>query len=97
MTIKLAQCKNYLESDDEAGRLVQSARAEIEVKRAEAQRDLDSIIREAADSQKTLQQTLDKYTELRKELDRLLPQLANDFTETDRLVSGVARLFPSSQ
>ena len=97
MTIKLAQCKNYLESDDEAGRLVQSARAEIEIKRAEAQRDLDSIIREAAESQKNLQQSLEKYTELRKELDRLLPQLASDFTETDRLVSGVARLFPSSQ
>ena len=44
MTIKLAQCKNYLESDDEAGRLVQSARAEIEVKRVEAQKDLDAIV-----------------------------------------------------
>ena len=40
---------------------------------------------------------LDKYTELRKELDRLLPQLAGDYADTDRLVSGVARLFPSSQ
>ena len=97
MTIKLAQCKSYLESDDEAGRLVQSARAEIEVKRVEAQKDLDSIVREAAESQKGLQAALDKYTELRKELDRLLPQLAADFSETDRLVSGVARLFPSSQ
>jgi hypothetical protein len=97
MTIKLAQCKNYLESDDEAGRLVQVARAEIEVKRIEAQKDLDTIVREAAESQKALQITLEKYTELRKELDRLLPQLAADFTETDRLVSGVARLFPSSQ
>lgn len=97
MTIKLAQCKNYLESDDEASRLVQSARAEIEVKRVEAQKDLDFIVREAAESQKALQAALDKYTELRKELDRLLPQLAADFTETDRLVSGVARLFPSSQ
>ncbi len=97
MTIKLAQCKNYLEQDNEAGRLVQAARAEIEVKRIEAQKDLDFVIREAAESQKALQVALDKYTELRKELDRLLPQLASDFTETDRLVSGVARLFPSSQ
>jgi hypothetical protein len=97
MTIKLAQCKNYLESDDEAGRLVQSARAEIEVKRVEAQKDLDSIVREASESQKSLQVALEKYTELRKELDRLLPQLANDFSDTDRLVSGVAKLFPSSQ
>ena len=97
MTIKLAQCKSYLESDDEAGRLVQSARAEIEVKRAEAQKDLDSIVKEAADSQKALQVALDKYTELRRELDRLLPQLAGDFSDTDRLVNGVAKLFPSSQ
>jgi len=97
MTIKLAQCKNYLESDDEAGRLVQAARAEIEVKRVEAQKDLDSIVREAAESQKGLQVALEKYTELRKELDRLLPQLASDFTDTDRLVSSVAKLFPSSQ
>ncbi len=97
MTIKLAQCKNYLESDDEAGRLVQSARAEIEVKRVEAQKDLDGIVREAAESQKALQVALDKYTELRKELDRLLPQLAGDFKETDTLVSSVAKLFPSSQ
>ena len=97
MTIKLAQCKNYLDSDDEAGRLVQAARAEIEVKRVEAQRDFDAIVKEAADAQKALQSTLEKYTELRRELDRLLPQLAADFTETDRLVSGVARLFPSSQ
>jgi hypothetical protein len=97
MTIKLAQCKNYLESDDEAGRLVQSARAEIEVKRVEAQKDLDSIVREAAESQKALQAALDKYSELRKEMDRLLPQLASDFTDTDRLVSSVSKLFPSSQ
>jgi hypothetical protein len=97
MTIKLAQCKNYLESDDEAGRLVQAARAEIEVKRIEAQKDLDNIIREASESQKALQVALEKYTELRKELDRLLPQLAADFSDTDRLVSGVAKLFPSSQ
>jgi hypothetical protein len=97
MTIKLAQCKNYLSDDDEAGRLVQAARAEIEVKRLEAQKDLDTIVREAAESQKALQITLEKYTELRKELDRLLPQLAADFSDTDRLVSGVAKLFPSSQ
>ncbi len=97
MTIKLAQCKNYLESDDEAGRLVQSARAEIEVKRVEAQKDLDSIVKEAADSQKVLQVALEKYTELRKELDRLLPQLAAEFSDTDKLVSSVAKLFPSSQ
>ena len=97
MTIKLAQCKNYLESDDEAGRLVQSARAEIEVKRVEAQKDLDAIVKEAGESQKALQVALDKYTEFRKELDRLLPQLAADFSDTDRLVSGVSKLFPSSQ
>jgi hypothetical protein len=97
MTIKLAQCKSYLESDIEAGRLVEAARAEIEVKRLEAQKDLDGIIKEGAESQKALQIALEKYTELRKELDRLLPQLAADFSDTDRLVSGVARLFPSSQ
>jgi hypothetical protein len=97
MTLKLAQCKNYLESDVEAAKLVQAARDEIEVERVEAQKDLDSIVREAAESQKALQVALDKYTELRRELDRLLPQLAGDFTETDRLVSGVAKLFPSSQ
>jgi hypothetical protein len=97
MTIKLAQCKNYLESDDEAGKLVQAARGEIEVKRVEAQKDLDFIVKEAAESQKALQVALEKYTELRKELDRLLPQLASEFSDTDKLVSSVAKLFPSSQ
>ncbi|WP_435011496.1 hypothetical protein P12x_002808 [Tundrisphaera lichenicola] len=98
MTIKLAQHRSYLETDSsEAERLVQSARAEIESKRIEAQKDLDSIIREAAESQKALQIALEKYTELREELDRLQPQLAVDFCEADRLVSSVARLFPSSQ
>jgi hypothetical protein len=97
MTIKLAQHRTYLESDNEAERLVQSARAEIETKRVEAQKDLDSIVREAAESQKALQIALEKYTELRHELDRLQPQLASDFGETDRLVSSVARLFPASQ
>src|SRR5947209_102089 len=97
MTIKLAQHRTYLESDNEAERLVQAARAEIETKRVEAQKDLDSIVREAAESQKALQVALEKYTELRNELDRLQPQLAGDFGETDRLVSSVARLFPASQ
>lgn len=97
MTTKLAQCKSYLESDEEAMKLVLAARAEIEVKRVEAQKDLDAIVKEAAESQKILQAALEKYAELRKELDRLLPQLAADFTETDQLVSGVAKLFPSSQ
>ena len=97
MTIKLAQCKTYLESDVEAARLVSVAQAEIEQKRAEAQADLDAILREAAESQKALQVAVEKYNELRSELDRLLPQLAGDFGETDRLVSGIARLFPASQ
>lgn len=97
MTIKLAQHRTYLESDNEAERLVQSARAEIEAKRVEAQTDLDVIVREAAESQKALQAILEKYADLRHELDRLQPQLAGDFGETDRLVSSVARLFPASQ
>ena len=97
MTIKLAQCKSHLESDAEATRLVQAAKVEIEVKRMESQKDLDFIVKEAADSQKALQIALEKYTELRKELDRLLPQLAPEFSETDKLVSSVARLFPASQ
>ncbi len=97
MTIKLAQCKTYLDSGSEAERLVVTAQAEIEVKRAEAQRDLDAIAKEATESQKALQVALERYTELRKELDRLLPQLADNFTETDRLVSGIGRLFPASQ
>jgi len=97
MTIKLAQCKTYLDSDIEAARLVTIAQSEIEVKRAEAQADLDAILREAAESQKALQVAVDRYSELRDELDRLLPQLAVDFGETDRLVSGIARLFPASQ
>ncbi len=97
MTIKLAQCKTYLDSGAEAERLVVTAQAEIEEKRADAQRDLDAIAKEAAESQKALQVALERYTELRKELDRLLPQLADDFTETDRLVSGIGRLFPASQ
>ncbi len=97
MTIKLAQCKTYLDSGAEAELLVVTAQAEIEVKRAEAQRDLDAIAREAVDSQKALQAALERYTDLRKELDRLLPQLAADFSETDRLVSGIGRLFPASQ
>jgi hypothetical protein len=97
MTIKLAQYKSYLASDAEAARLVQEARVEIDVKKAEAQRELDAIARESVDSQKALQAALERYQELRRELDRLLPQLASDFTETDRLVSGIARLFPASQ
>ncbi len=97
MTIKLAQCKTYLESDNEAERLVQTARAEIEVKRAEAQRDLDAIIKEGAESQQTLKVAAERYRELRRELDRLLPQLSGDFSDTDKLVTGIGRLFPSSQ
>ncbi len=97
MTIKLAQCKTYLDSDIEAAKLVTVAQAEIESKRAEAQADLDAIAREAADSQKALQLALDRYTELRSEMDRLLPQLAGDFGDTDRLVSGISRLFPANQ
>jgi len=97
MTIKLAQYKTFLDSDAEAARLVMVAQSEIEGKRSEAQNDLDAIIREAAESQKALQAAIDRYAELRGELDRLLPQLSGDFGETDRLVSGVARLFPSSQ
>ncbi len=97
MTIKLAQYKTYLESDVEAASQVSLAQAEIEAKRAEAQADLDAIVKESAESQKVLQASLDRYGELRGELDRLLPQLAADFCETDRLVSGIARLFPASQ
>src|SRR4051794_36157683 len=63
MIIKLAQHRTHLESDNEAERLVQAARAEIEAKRIEAQKDLDSIVREAAESQKALQIALEKYTE----------------------------------
>ena len=97
MTIKLAQCKNYVPSNDEAERLVQTARAEIEAKRVKAQETLDAIARESAETQKALQTALERYTELRRELERILPEQATEFRDTDQLVSGVGRLFPASQ
>ncbi|WP_435015372.1 hypothetical protein TA3x_002910 [Tundrisphaera sp. TA3] len=97
MTIKLAQCKTFVSPDDEAERLIQQARAEIEAKRIAAQKALDAIVAEAAEAQKSLQAALARYQELRRELDRLLPHEAAQFEETDRKVPGIIRLVPSGQ
>ncbi len=97
MTIKLAQHRNYLPPDANAERLIEHSRLEIESKRNEAQRELDSIAKEAIEAQRVLGLALEKYQSCRAEMDRLLPQLAAEFNDTDRMLSHLAELFPAQQ
>jgi hypothetical protein len=76
---------------------IEASRAEIDVKRREAQADLDAILREAEEARRELRLAREQYTALRKELDEMRPELAADFTAVDRLVTAAEQNSPGAQ
>ena len=96
---KLAQALSHL--DPESRRLAEgesvNAQKEIAIRRAAAQAELESVLKESDAAKRELRQARDGYAELRREIDRLLPHLASDYTNDDRLLRDAEGYFPSGQ
>jgi hypothetical protein len=97
LTRKMAQFRSSIDSDNEAEGLIDTARAEIDRKRREAQTELDEIGRETEEARRELRAAMEQYDQLRRELDRLQPQLAENFSTEDRILWDAELHFPGGQ